>query len=129
MAVGMDKTFVGIDHLLQVNGAFHVMGKGGFAIKVAIVALDLLNGGIKLYYLCGKNAARKVGTLGYLGMFTLYRWLKLAERLLDLWHVLVLKSFVDAHVACAPREMGGGPRLPPRSCRARDGINRNVGMQ
>ena len=88
MAFGMDKTFVGIDHLLQVDGAFHVMGKGGFAIEVAIVALDLLNGGITLYYLCGKNAAREVATIGNKVKLTLKRWLKLAEaigRVADRW--------------------------------------------
>ena len=94
----MNKTLVGIDYLLEVEWRINVVSKWGFAIEVSIEAFNLFDGGIALYNLGGKNASRKVATIGNKVYFALKSGLQLTQRLFDFGNMLVLKSLVDTHV-------------------------------
>ena len=111
----MYKTLVGVNHLLQVNRLVNVEGERRLAVKVVVVALNLVDGRIALDNLRGKDAAWKVAAVRYKVNLTVKRRLQLAQRLLDFGHMLVLKSLVDAHVARAPRKVRRRPRLHPRT--------------
>ena len=111
MTLSMDEALVGVDHLLHVDRFVDVVREGRFTIEVAIEAFDFFDGRITLNNLRGKDATRKVATIGYEVYFTLKRGLQLSQGLLYFGHMLVFKSLVDAHVVVAPREVGGSSWL------------------
>ena len=62
---GMYKTLVGVDNLLQVNRLVNVEGERRLALKVVVVAFNLVDGRIALDNLRGKDAAWKVAAVRY----------------------------------------------------------------
>ena len=129
VALRMDETFVGVDHLLEVDGAVHIVCERGIAVEVAIEVGDFFFGSVASDDLCGEDAARKVAAIGDEVDGAFKRRLELLQRLHDFWNVLVLEGLVDAHVARAPGEMGGGRGFDSCSRGTRDGVDADVALQ
>lgn len=129
VALRMDETFVGVDHLLEVDGAVHIVRERGIAVEVAIEVGDFFFGSVASDDLCGEDAARKVAAIGDEVDGAFKRRLELLQRLHDFGNVLVLEGLVDAHVARAPGEMGGGRGFDSCSRGTRDGVDADVALQ
>lgn len=129
VALRMDETFIGVDHLLEVDGAVHIVRERGIAVEVAIEVGDFFFGSVASDDLCGEDAARKVAAIGDEVDGAFKRRLELLQRLHDFGNVLVLESLVDAHVARAPGEMGGGRGFDSCSRGTRDGVDTDVALQ
>ena len=139
--VDMHQGLVGVDHLLQVDGAVGVVGEGGVGVEVA-VGLDNVRSGdvgvddggaedatgevaavgdeLNLEPGTGSTVARlaTAGSSGGSG-----RGGDLRQTLHDFGQVLVGEGLVDAQVVVAPREVRGGAGLLTGTRRARDGIH------
>lgn len=129
VALRMDETFVGVDHLLEVDGAVHIVRERGIAVEVAIEVGDFFFGNVASDDLCGEDAARKVAAIGDEVDGAFKRRLELLQRLHDFGNVLVLEGLVDAHVARAPGEMGGGRGFDSCSRGTRDGVDTDIALQ
>ena len=127
----MDKTLVGVDHLLEVDRLVDVMGEGSVAVEILIGSHDILNGERGLHNLSGEDAAGKVATVrdevdGCRKLALACLYLHLTQALAYLRHMLMLEWLVYAHVVVAPREVGCGTRLLSGTSRTRYGVHRNI---
>mgnify|MGYP007044239841 CR=1 FL=1 len=111
MLLQMDEALVGVYHLLQVDILLHDVGKGIFGVIFFIHADDFFQGHFGLHHNGGEDAAREVAAVGDEVNVRIKAVLQLFERLLDFGHMLVLESFVDAHVVVAPAEVARGARF------------------
>ena len=132
----MHHAFVGVHHLLQVYGTVAVVCKGSIGIEVLVCLHDGVDVCICFHHHGGKDASGKVATIGdeVDRGFTaccshLRHLLQGVERLAYLCQMLVFKGFVDAHIAIAPREVGGGGGLLPCSRASCDGVYRHIVLQ
>lgn len=57
VALRVDETFIGVDHLLEVDGAVHIVRERGIAVEVAIEVGDFFFGSVASDDLCGEDAA------------------------------------------------------------------------
>ena len=124
----MDKRFVCIHHLLQVEVAIHIMREGGCLVElfVKLYQVFLAERRINMYDFRTKNATGEVATIGNEIQRGIKAWLQLRQGLTNLGHMLMAEGLVDAHVACAPGEVGGRTWFHACSRRTRDGINTDV---
>ena len=119
----MDQRLVGVDHLLQVDGLVTVVGEGGGGIEV-LIGFDDVSG----WCLCAddrgaEDATCKVATIRDEVDVGVQIALHLPQALANLGQVLMGEGLVDAQVAHAPGEVGGGGRLLPRTGGAGDGVH------
>ena len=105
MLFQMDKAFVGVDNLLQIDVLADDMREGVFGIILFIHADNLFQRHFGLYHDSGKNAAGKITTIGDEIDVRIETVLELFERLLDFGHVLVLESLVHTQVVVAPADL------------------------
>ena len=99
MLFQMDKAFVGVDNLLQIDVLADDMREGVFGIILFIHADNLFQCHFGLYHDSGKDAAGKITTIRDEIDVRIETVLELFERLLDFGHVLVLESFVNTHAS------------------------------
>ena len=64
VALRMDETFVGVDHLLEVDWLADIMREGCFTVEVVIVTFNLFNRHFALDNLCSKDTTWKVAPIG-----------------------------------------------------------------
>ena len=129
MLLQMDEALVGVYHLLQVDILLHDVGKGIFGVIFFIHADDFFQGHFGLHHNGGEDAAREVAAVGDEVNVRIKAVLQLFERLLDFGHMLVLESFVDAHVVVAPAEVARGTRFHSGTRTSGDGIHHDVIIQ
>jgi len=98
----VDKTFVGIHHLLQVERLVAVVGEGGLAVEVLIGLDNLIGIGLGADDLRTEDAAGEVAAIGDEVDVDIERALCLYQRLTDLCQMLVSEGLVDAEVVVAP---------------------------
>ena len=125
----MDKAFVGVDNLLQIDVLVDDMREGVFGIILFIHADNLFQRHFGLYHDSGKDAAGKITAIRDEINVRIETVLELFERLLDFGHVLVLESLVHTQVVVAPAEVARSSRLDARTCAAGDGIHHNIAVQ
>ena len=123
------KAFVGVDNLLQIYVLVDDMRKGVFGVILFVHTDNLFQRHFGLYHDSGKNAAGKIAAVRDEIDVRIKAVLELFERLPDFGHVLVLESFVHAHVVVAPAEVACRSRLDARTGTAGDGIHDNVIVQ
>ena len=64
VALSVNQTLVGIDHLLEVDWLADIMREGCFTVEVVIVTFNLFNRRFALDNLCSKDTTWKVAPLG-----------------------------------------------------------------
>ena len=111
MALGMDEAFVGVDDLLEVDGAPGIVDEGGFAIEIAIVGLDFFQCALAAHHHGGEQATGEVGTIGDEVNLAVEVGLELTDGLHDFGDVFMFEGLEDAHIARTPGEMRRGRRL------------------
>ena len=125
----MDKAFVGVDNLLQIDVLVDDMREGVFGIILFIHADNLFQRHFGLYHDSGKDAAGKITAIRDEINVRIETVLELFERLLDFGHVLVLESLVHTQVVVAPAEVARSSRLDACTSAAGDGIHHNIAVQ
>ena len=126
--VAMYERLVGVHHLLHVDGVVHIVGEGSVLVKVLICLHDLLYRHVRLYDLCGEDAAGEVAAVGNEVDLGIELTLHLLQTLADLWHMLVAERLIYAHVVVAPREMCRCAGFLACSRAARYGVNGDVAL-
>lgn len=129
MLLQMDEALVGVYHLLQVDILLHDVGKGIFGVIFFIHADDFFQGHFGLHHNGGEDAAREVAAVGDEVNVRIKAVLQLFERLLDFGHMLVLESFVDAHVVVAPAEVARGARFHTGAGTSGNGVHHDIIVQ
>ena len=129
MLFQMDKAFVGVDNLLQIDVLADDMREGVFGIILFIHADNLFQRHFGLYHDSGKDAAGKITAIRDEIDVRIETVLELFERLLDFGYVLVLESLVHTQVVVAPAEVACSSRLDARTGAAGDGIHHNIAVQ
>ena len=125
----VDEALVGVHHLLQVDVLLHDVGKGIFGIVFFVHVDDFFQSHFGLYYNGGEDAAREVAAVGDEVDVRVETVLQLFERLLDFGHMLVLKSFIYAHVVVTPTEVARGTRFHSGTRTSGDGVHHDVIVQ
>ena len=125
----VDKAFVGVDYLLQVDILFYDVCERIFCIVVLIHFYDF----VQLYFGfdndCCKNTSGKISSVRYKIYLRIETVLQLFDRLLDFGHVLMSKRFVDTHVIVTPAEVCSCSGFYSSSCAAGYSIYHNIIVQ
>ena len=126
MLLQMDKTLVGVYHLLQVNLLLNHMHERIGLIILAVYLVKFLNIDGVLYDYGSEYATGKVTAIRDEVDIRVEAALQVLDGLDDLWQMLVSERLVDADVVVAPAEVCGCTGLYTCARTACDGIHIDV---
>ena len=103
----MQKTFVGVHYLFQVDVLFYDMHERVFGVIFFVHTDYFIQCNFSFYYDGSKNTTCEITAVRDKVNIRIKTVLQLLQRLLDFGYMLVLECLVNTHVVVAPTEVTG----------------------